>query len=225
MLNNERLNIEEHRLKVTRRARFYTFGSLSQHTKRVWLACHGYGQLAAYFIKSFDTLDPESDFVVAPEGLSRFYTQGTSGRVGATWMTKEDRLSEIEDYVDYLDQLYSHLQVSLQDAKNAELIVLGFSQGASTVSRWLLKSEKAKADRLILWAGVFPPDLDMSTGSFPPNMKSHVCLGDKDEYINEERLNQQLELIKSHGLTPTIMRFEGTHRIPSEALQKFVARL
>jgi hypothetical protein len=47
---------------------------------------------------------------VAPEGLSRFYFEGgfhgPGSKVGATWMTREDRLAKIEDYVGYLDALH-----------------------------------------------------------------------------------------------------------------------
>ena len=97
----------EHQLTVSRTARYHQLGELSAMTRRVWFVAHGYGQLAAYFIRHFAPLtaaDPHL-VVVAPEGLSRFYLNGTGGRVGATWMTKEDRLAEIEDYVAYLNQL------------------------------------------------------------------------------------------------------------------------
>ena len=36
---------------------------------------------------------------MAPEGLSRFYLEGFSGKVGATWMTREDRLNDIDNYL------------------------------------------------------------------------------------------------------------------------------
>src|ERR1051325_10016453 len=46
--------------------------------------------------------------LVAPEGLSRFYLseRATERRVGASWMTREDRLAEIADYLGYLDAVY-----------------------------------------------------------------------------------------------------------------------
>ena len=36
---------------------------------------HGYGQLASYFIKSFEKIS-DSYFIVAPEGMHRFYLKG-----------------------------------------------------------------------------------------------------------------------------------------------------
>ncbi|MEZ4763957.1 MAG: hypothetical protein R3C26_12480 [Calditrichia bacterium] len=37
--------------------------------------------------------------------MSRFYLQSTNGRIGATWMTREDRENEIADYLAYLNNL------------------------------------------------------------------------------------------------------------------------
>ena len=97
----------EHHLAVTRTARYYQQGELSAQTRRVWFVCHGYGQLAAYFSRHFAFLastDPGT-VIIAPEGLSRFYLQGNGGRVGASWMTRDDRLHEIDDHVGFLNQL------------------------------------------------------------------------------------------------------------------------
>ncbi|MEL6276926.1 MAG: phospholipase, partial [Bacteroidota bacterium] len=81
-----------HRLPVQRTAHFYTLGEPSANVKRMWFACHGYGQLASTFIRKFDQLAGAEDYVVAPEGLSRFYWQGFTGKVVASWMTSADRL-------------------------------------------------------------------------------------------------------------------------------------
>jgi predicted esterase len=127
----------------------------------VWFVCHGYGQLAAYFVRHFRVLtdaDPTT-VIIAPEGLSRFYLNGTGGRVGATWMTKEDRLAEIDDYVAYLNQLAD--QVLAAAPADVRITVLGFSQGAATVSRWLARARFRPA-RLVLWAGSFPPDMEFA---------------------------------------------------------------
>ena len=149
---------QEHHLPVTRTARYYQLGTPGPATRRVWFVCHGYGQLAEYFVRHFAVLlehDPML-VVVAPEGLSRFYLQGVGGRVGASWMTRADRLAEIDDYVAYLNQLADSLLATCPP--DVAVTVLGFSQGAATVSRWLLQAHFRPA-RLVLWAGAFPPDL------------------------------------------------------------------
>ena len=79
-----------HHIPVKRQARYYTLGTLDTNTKHVYIVLHGYGQLASQIIHKFDDMADEV-FIIAPEGLSRFYWDGMTGTVGASWMTKEDR--------------------------------------------------------------------------------------------------------------------------------------
>src|SRR5881398_3935866 len=97
--------MHEHHIGVSRSARYFTLGEKPQGVAEVWFACHGYGQLAARFLEKLRVLDDGRRCVVAPEGLSRFYLSESPAerRVGASWMTREDRLAEIDDYVPYLD--------------------------------------------------------------------------------------------------------------------------
>ena len=89
--------------------------------------------------------------------------QHETPRVGATWMTREDRLAEIEDYIAYLEQLTMELRHHLAGA-GPRIVVLGFSQGTATVCRWLAASD-LRADQIVLWAGGIPPELDVADWS------------------------------------------------------------
>ena len=77
--------------------------------RELWYVLHGYGQLAAPFLDDFRAIDDGTRLIVAPEALSRFYEGDVQARlhkdakVGASWMTREDRDAEIADYVAYLD--------------------------------------------------------------------------------------------------------------------------
>jgi len=107
--------IEQHHLAVSRTARYSTIGTQGDHVRDAWFVCHGYAQLAAAFARRFESLASPERLVVAPEALSRFYLgdhlrpAGPDAKIGATWMTREDRDIEIRDYVDYLDSLYDHV--------------------------------------------------------------------------------------------------------------------
>lgn len=188
--------------------------------KYKWFVLHGYGQLANYFIRSFNDLDPKENFVIAPEAQSRYYLNGTDGRVGATWMTKEQRETDIKDYINYLNAVFE----SFSDVIAEKTIVLGFSQGAATACRWLNNSN-LKFDVLVLWAGVYPPDLNLSGRLFKQQIKTYMLVGDRDEYIDEERLAKHKEQITELGLKPEIMRFVGPHKIENEALKQLVTML
>src|SRR5207302_9410481 len=93
--------------------------------------------LPIWFLEKLRVLDDGRRHLVAPEGLSRFYLteSPTERRVGATWMTREDRLAEIDDSVRYLDAVYDDVFGRIDRAR-VTVHALGFSQGAATVSRW-----------------------------------------------------------------------------------------
>src|SRR6187399_859990 len=98
--------LKEHHIPVTRTARYYTLGEFTDNTKDIWIFLHGHRTLAGNFISEFKELADSGSFLYAPEGLMRVYLKGDFGDVGASWMTKEDRDSDIKDYVNYLDRLF-----------------------------------------------------------------------------------------------------------------------
>lgn len=207
-----------HDLPITKTARYTTYGN-PETAKFIWIALHGYGQLVKYFSRNFNVLDPDDHFVICPEGLNRFYLHNSAGRVGATWMTKEDRLTDIEDYVQYLYQLYDTV-VKPHLKPGVKTIVFGFSQGVATASRWIALG-KIKPDIAILWAGSFPPDLTpIEAKNAFASVQTICCLGNDDEYINAE----QLALVKNHftqiGILAEWIEFKGKHVIDSTTLIK-----
>lgn len=143
------------------KARYFKFGQITDSTQQLWFVLHGYGQLAQYFLKKFKSFEQRNMCVIAPEGLSHFYledintrSQGGSNRVGATWMTRENRLTDIENYISYLDKIY---EIEIKDRTELpQITLLGFSQGVATVARWAMHG-KIKFNRMILWAGILPP--------------------------------------------------------------------
>lgn len=196
-------------LRVPRTARYFLSAPIDDQTKKVWIVLHGYGQHAGYFIRKFEPLYATDTVFVAPEGLSRFYARGSSGRVVASWMTSEDRLDEIADYVHYLDAVVDELQLPV----GVELGILGFSQGVATASRWVAKG-KVRAQRIILYAGVFPPDLDPGFKSaLWKKPKIDVLIGDADEFYKVGDFNFTYESLKKANPHVKIHVFEGGHEI------------
>ena len=129
-------------------------GDLST-AREAWLILHGYGMLAQGILHWFRHAEREGRVLVAPEGLSRFYVEhGGIRRVGASWMTREDRAHEIEDMVGYLELAVTSVVGSIP-----RLEVHGFSQGVSAAARWLSRTSRPVA-RLACWAGSFPEDAD-----------------------------------------------------------------
>src|SRR5687768_9263886 len=127
----------EQHIRITRHARYFTLGDAAA-ANDIWIVCHGYAQLARKFIDNFTPIAQSGRIIVAPEGLHRFYLDpppapASQRRVGATWMTRDDRDYDIADYVAYLDVLIAEIMALA--APRARLRVLGFSQGTATVLR------------------------------------------------------------------------------------------
>ena len=221
--------IARHSIVVPRTARYYTLGPTHGFPRELWFVCHGYGQLANRFLEQFVPLDDGARLIVAPEALSRYYLdpipvrrQQQSPRVGATWMTREDREAEIADYVAYLERLAQEIRHPLAGAA-PRIVVLGFSQGAATVSRWLAASD-LRVDQLVLWGGAIPPELDLAAWS----MRLHgaaitLVAGDGDEFVTPTALSAEAERLSASGVAFTLQRFIGGHAIPPEPLLQLAA--
>jgi predicted esterase len=217
--------IEESHIQVARTARYYTLGGNVHSPREVWFACHGYGQLAAHFARHFEAVDDGTRLIVVPEALSRFYfgdprrPHGADTMVGATWMTREDREREIEDHVRYLDTLYEDVRGQRGRAR-ARVIVLGFSQGVATVSRWLTRGT-ARADRLVLWGGKLPPDIFPLPATSPLRAATvTMVVGANDEYITPLVAAEQEALLRGEKLAYEVCRFEGGHTMDAGLLRE-----
>jgi len=210
--------MEKH-IEIAVKAPYYRLNELTAKTKTIWLVCHGSGQLAQYFLKKFEVLDADKNFIIAPQGLSKFYQENNnfSGRVGATWMTKEDRLTEIANQQTMLNAIW---QTEVGEVGGRRVVFFGFSQGTATVSRFAAFS-KIRFEKLVLWAGGFPPDLPK--GSFDHlSGKEEVqfFLGNEDPFIKPEMLDEQLALVKSTmGIEPKLTTFDGGHLVLPELLE------
>lgn len=209
--------MDEHHLVVRKTARYFTIGDLSSETKQIWFVCHGYGQLAFYFARNFEVLEDRRRVIVVPEGLSRFYLNGFSGRIGASWMTREDRGKEMEDYVNYLDDVYKQIHSGV-DLANAEIFVLGFSQGTATACRWI-RFGNVSANRLILWAGLMPQELDSESELQRfKELKVSLVFGKKDQFASSEVIDNQGSIFRNNKISYEVIRFDGAHEVNSDVL-------
>jgi predicted esterase len=213
----------EHHITVERSARYVTLGPRDDTAREIWFVLHGYGQLAAEFIRHFATLDDGTRQIIAPEALNRFYLVGVDAApaaerpVGATWMTKEDRLSEINDYVSYLDAVAAReLQPFEQRESPPRIVVLGFSQGVATAARWIA-SGGIRPAHSILWGGFLPPDVDPRAEAFSAT-SIQIVLGSRDRFLSAERLEVEERRLREHALRYRLVRYEGGHGIASATL-------
>lgn len=218
----------EHHIAVQRTARYYTLGEAGPALREVWFVLHGYGQLAAHFLRQCGSLEDPARLVIAPEALNRFYTIVPKDRnaadrpVGATWMTREDREREIADYVAYLDDVYAHVIVPL-DRAALRVCVLGFSQGTATAARWLARGSRVEADELVLWGGALPPELDAASMRAQLRAPVTLVVGTRDGFLAGDAVEAEEARLASAGVVHRVRRFDGRHTIDAKVLAEIAA--
>ena len=201
-----------HSFKASKTYRFFCIPS-ENSSKNLLVALHGYGQLAAFFIKKFNACSNDYT-ILAPEGPHRFYKNGYSGRVGASWMTKEAREDDIKDNINWLTEwLTDHLKENTYD----KIILLGFSQGGATAARWYYNNP-GQFDQLILWASVFPPDISKPKIKLSNN--NLYVVGKNDEFINDEMRLNEVKFYQNIGFDTHV--YDGNHDIDPFVIQQIL---
>ena len=212
--------MEAHQILFEKTAHYYTVGTAGKHVQHFIIACHGYGQLAERFVQKFNQLDLSKTFVLAPEGLSRFYWDNKNNIVGSSWMTRKDRLEEIADYTRFIKKLYD--EYLPQFATNVKITLFGFSQGCATQVRRMMR-ELPQFDNLILWAGMIPEDLVYLPHTEYFSKKNLFWVyGTADEFIKEEYISWHHNFLKEQQLHFETITFEGKHVVDRPTLKDLI---
>ncbi len=206
-------NVKSHTLEVTRSARWFHIGESPQTSNEIIVVLHGYGQHPSYMLNSLQSLEAPGRCICAPEGLSKFYIRGTNGRVGASWMTRDNRQQEITDQIAYLTFWLKSLEI----LETTPITLIGFSQGVATAARWI--AHGAKIDTLIFTSGQLPPEWVTS----PPNLgdrlkKIHIIRPKNDEYYTQDAFKVDVNILNQFGLHINRHEPEGTHTLNPKLL-------
>jgi predicted esterase len=215
-------------IAVKRSARLALLGPESAGVRELWYVLHGYGQLAAPFIDDFRAIDDGARLIVAPEALSRFYEGDVVTRlhknanVGASWMTREDRESEISDYVAYLDTVHRALLPRLSVRDDAPAVtVLGFSQGGAAAVRWVAAGN-VRPKRLIVWGSEIPPEIDLADPGLPlRKTETSLVIGSTDIFATPKIVEKERARLEAANFPYRFVSFTGGHRIDDDTLKSF----
>lgn len=207
--------IQTSSLSTPRTARVFQLGSRSADLQEVWILLHGYGQSARHFLEKFEGWTAKNTLLLAPEGLSRFYVQGLDGRVGASWMTREDRENEIQDQLEYLNRLIAQFDLE----SNCRLNLLGFSQGAAVVCRWY-QTTPIRVKNLVLWGAGLPIETTEKMAQKYNHTNCIFMLGTEDEFLKPEVLKDHFSRLDLLNFPHQVIRYEGGHTVTKAALKQ-----
>lgn len=203
--------------QTRRTGRYALLGPSPERARAVWFVLHGYAQLAPRFLRHFDGLVPADCCIVAPEGLSRFYVDMPQGdgrhlhRVGATWMTRENREDDIADTLFWLDTVYR--DIVADGAPVPAVGVLAFSQGVATATRWLAGGT-IRPRAFVAWAGGLAHDVpDDPLRQGLADARVTLVRGVHDTLMSEEAGAQQFAHLQTLSPRAEYVTFEGGHHL------------
>ena len=206
------------KIDITRTCRVYS-SPVDAGVSEIWLALHGYGSLASEFYQTiYPAFTPHHKLLV-PEGFNRFYVKGLGGKVGANWMTSEDRLADIENIHHYLSQV---VDLEAVNVNAAGLNLLGFSQGATTAMRWWLSGRSPQVKKLICWAGSLPSEYQLDQlASYSVETELYIVYGKSDPLLNDHYLEMAQELVHKRKKSRLVV-FDGQHEVQTEVLRELI---
>ncbi|WP_116772197.1 alpha/beta hydrolase [Maribacter litoralis] len=198
---------------------YETLNELNSKTTYVWIVFHGIGFLSRFFLKYFNELPKDQNYIIAPQAPSKYYLKNEYKHVGASWLTKENTALETSNLFNYLDAVLENENLP----STCKIIFFGFSQGVSVATRYLAHS-KIQCSKLILYAGGLPNELQKTDFNFLKRDTEIISIiGDKDEYLSPERLLKESE--KLNSLFEENLRhisFNGAHEIKKEIIKQLV---
>jgi len=217
---------------TTRSARYAAIGAVPEDASRIWFALHGYGQLADRFLRPFEGLLPSDTCVIAPEGLSRFYLEAPRAdgshmqRVGASWLTREQREVEIADAMSWLDQVHDEVTTAATRADGVApwTGVLGFSQGVATAMRWIASGHVAPS-HVVVWAGGLAHDVDAAAlRAKLANADLTLVCGDDDQFATAAARERTLAAARVLHPSPREILFSGRHQLDPDVLRSVLSQ-
>ena len=209
----------EKQVSYTIQNSYSTLNELSNSTKNIWFVCHGMGYLSRYFLKYFAELDPSENYIIAPQAQGKYYVGTQFKHVGASWLTKENTVNEIENVLNYFDEVLAKEALP----NDLKFIVLGYSQGVSVAARYVAR-RKIACDQLVFLSGRIPAELTAEDFKFLANKtKVSFIYGDKDQYLNDALLDSEKEhfttLFAGQG---RIIEFQGKHEVPKALIKTLI---
>ena len=211
----------EKQVKYTASNSYSTLNTFSDKTKNIWLVFHGMGYLSKYFIRYFSELNPEENFIIAPQAPSKYYIGPKFKHVGASWLTRENTSEDTKNVLSYIDSVW----IKEQPKVMPRFIVMGYSQGVSIATRWLA-SRNINCDELLLHSGGIPVELEPADFEhLSETCRVTYLYGNEDEYINEARkTEEQLKGTKLFGSRLHIHEFKGIHEVNTTFLLQMADR-
>ena len=180
---------------------------------------HGYGENAEVHLDRMQHLKGgENWYCVSIQALHPFYLG--KGKMGANWLTSQDRDFRIKENVEYINKVISNIKKDY--LVNDSLVFSGFSQGTAMACRAAVLGDFPAIGVMIL-GGDIPPEFNHGDLRRIPQIL--MGRGKEDTLYSNEIWQRDLARIKKAGIPSYICTFAGGHiwsEAYSEAAGKFL---
>ena len=210
--------MKEKEIHYTSTNSYSTLNTKTSKTRNIWFVCHGMGYLSRYFLKYFKSLNPEENYIIAPQAPSKYYQQPKM-HVGANWLTRDNTAMGMTNITRYFDAIF--MSENLENANN--LIVFGYSQGVSVATRYVAQRQ-IQCRKLVLHSGGIPKELEPHNfNHLSPDTEVTLIYGTADEYLNNERIQFEQKHAESlFGKRLETMPFDGPHVVHVDYIKTLV---
>lgn len=211
-------NSEEKEIHYPSSNSYSTLNIKSTKTINAWFVCHGMGYLSRYFLKYFKHLNPEENYIVAPQAPSKYYQQPKM-HVGANWLTRDNTAMGMHNIINYFDAVFETEDL----IKSKNLIVFGYSQGVSVAMRYLAERQ-IQCQQLVLHSGGIPKELEPQDFNYlSTETRVKLIYGTQDQYLDDVRIQaEKKRALSLFGERLDILPFNGTHEVNVDYINTLV---
>lgn len=196
-------------VEATVQGRYWVREAAGPGVAPVLVGFHGYGEDAEALLREINLIPGVTDWkLIAIQALHPFYKSRT-GEVVASWMTRLDRDEAIQNNIEYIARVLERELGPSGAASSTPLVFVGFSQGTAMAYRAAAGTGR-ECQGVVALGGDVPPELrDRGLSGLPVAL---IGRGSRDEWYSEEKLAEDMRVLKSQGVDCRPVRFDGGHQ-------------
>ena len=163
---------------------------------------HGYLESADVQLARLESMDVPDWTLVSIQALHRVY-RGRTQDIAASWMTRQDRETTIDDNVAYVAAVLRQMQHGA-----LPLVHVGFSQGGQMAFRAAVRGRDPAAGVVSVGADVPPELLADSRARFPAVL---LMRGTGDTWYTQAKHEADIGALRARGVNVDPLVFAGAH--------------
>jgi predicted esterase len=205
--------VTERSVATTTHGRYLVLPPASPGPAPILVGFHGYGEDAEAQLERLRAISESSHWLcISIQALHRFYDRRT-GRVVASWMTRQDRDLAIADNIAYVTKCID--AAASEWPTLPKVVFTGFSQGVATAFRAAVNSTRTVVG-VIAVGGDVPPELPAAVLS--QISTALVARGATDHLYPPQKFAEDQRRLREASVNVHALEFNGAHEWSGEVI-------